>query len=346
MADSITTRFEKKILSYLPLISFISAHFIMMGHHTSRMYLPYMISSYAFAAAVYIFYYKIRSGKTLYNFLFSKEVWLHESSVSDYFLFLFNYLIYFHFLIYFVEDWHYLQVFIHDSIVFFNGLHTNENSSPGILACIIFTTSILLLGELTYYLTHRAYHEIPFLWELHKVHHSAEVMTPITFIRAHPIDLMIQATMRLLSIAIASGVFLYFYPNKDGLIMVAGVDAGLFLYYVIGANLHHSHVWISFGRPLEHILISPAQHQIHHSKNPKHFDKNYGSMLAIWDWLFGSLYIPEKDEKIHFGLGPEEYKNYDSAFKLVVYPMQQMALIAAGIKKTPKRKKKKKKKSI
>jgi sterol desaturase/sphingolipid hydroxylase (fatty acid hydroxylase superfamily) len=57
---------------------------------------------------------------------------------------------------------------------------------------------------------------------------------------------------------------------------------------------------------LEKIFISPAQHQLHHSIENKHFNKNYGAMLAIWDWLFGSLHFSETGKSIRFGLRPNE----------------------------------------
>ena len=51
------------------------------------------------------------------------------------------------------------------------------------------------------------------------------------------------------------------------------------------------------------MLISPAQHQVHHSVDPRHHDRNYGEVLALWDWLFGTLYISRAGETIRFGLG-------------------------------------------
>lgn len=63
----------------------------------------------------------------------------------------------------------------------------------------------------------------------------------------------------------------------------------LTVWEIAGANLRHSHVWISWGPWLEHVFISPAQHQIHHSNDPVHFDRNMGAFLAIWDRLFGTL---------------------------------------------------------
>ena len=53
---------------------------------------------------------------------------------------------------------------------------------------------------------------------------------------------------------------------------------------------------------LAYILQSPAHHQIHHSTDPRHFDKNLGYCLSVWDYVFGTLYIPQKNEKVTFGL--------------------------------------------
>ena len=56
---------------------------------------------------------------------------------------------------------------------------------------------------------------------------------------------------------------------------------------------------------LGYIFISPAQHQIHHSALPKHFGKNCGFALAIWDWAFGTLYVPKERETFPLGLRAE-----------------------------------------
>ena len=67
------------------------------------------------------------------------------------------------------------------------------------------------------------------------------------------------------------------------------------------ANLRHSHVYIGFGY-LEHIFISPAQHQIHHSRNKIHFDQNFGSCLSIWDKAFKSWRASANTKVSRFGL--------------------------------------------
>ena len=59
---------------------------------------------------------------------------------------------------------------------------------PGPVTVLVFTATMLLAYDLSYYLYHTAQHRYPFLWELHKVHHSAEVMVGITKDRVHPLD--------------------------------------------------------------------------------------------------------------------------------------------------------------
>jgi sterol desaturase/sphingolipid hydroxylase (fatty acid hydroxylase superfamily) len=77
-----------------------------------------------------------------------------------------------------------------------------------------------------------------------------------------------------------------------------------FIYFYV--HLQHTQLWISFTGWLGHLFMSPAHHQIHHSRNPAHFNKNLGSCLAVWDWIFGTLYIPSRhSEKLEFGVEPD-----------------------------------------
>ncbi len=80
-----------------------------------------------------------------------------------------------------------------------------------------------------------------------------------------------------------------------------GVTAIRGVFNITGAALRHSNIWLSYGPILSRIIISPAQHQIHHSTDEKHFNKNYGEMFALWDWMFGTLYVPKEREILHFG---------------------------------------------
>ena len=84
--------------------------------------------------------------------------------------------------------------------------------------------------------------------------------------------------------------------------------------------LLHSHIWFSFGWFLNHIFISPAHHQIHHSRAPQHFNKNLGDTFAIWDWLFGTLYLPKGDKNIRTGVSENEQADFDRARDCYVLP--------------------------
>jgi len=165
----------------------------------------------------------------------------------------------------------------------------------------------LLAYELAYWFGHFLFHRIPALWEFHKVHHSAEVMTTFTELRQHPVEIL--ASMNLIAIATGAvfGVMTYaFGPGVQPFTLLNG-NILLMLFLVSYGHLRHSAMWIPFTGVAGHILQSPAHHQIHHSDNPAHWDRNLGFALALWDWAFGTLYIPSVErETIRFGVGPTD----------------------------------------
>jgi sterol desaturase/sphingolipid hydroxylase (fatty acid hydroxylase superfamily) len=90
-------------------------------------------------------------------------------------------------------------------------------------------------------------------------------------------------------------------------------------------HLRHSHMWIPFTGIAGRILQSPAHHQLHHSANPAHFDKNLGFALALWDWAFGTLAIPARTrEPIVFGVG-DEGAPFRSALSALVAPVGRLS---------------------
>jgi sterol desaturase/sphingolipid hydroxylase (fatty acid hydroxylase superfamily) len=178
---------------------------------------------------------------------------------------------------------------------------------PAWTALAMATVFELLAYELAYWFGHYLFHRIPALWEFHKVHHSAEVMTTFTELRQHPVEIL--AFMNLIAIATGAvfGAMTYvFGPGVQPFTLLNG-NVLLMLFLVTYGHLRHSHMWIPFTGVAGRILQSPAHHQIHHSDNPAHWDKNLGFALAVWDWAFGTLYIPSRErEKIRFGVGPTE----------------------------------------
>lgn len=170
----------------------------------------------------------------------------------------------------------------------------------------LFSVTMFLVDDFSKYLLHMWMHRWPFLWAIHKVHHSAETLTPITVYRVHPLEGVLYGMRSAVAQGTVMSVFFYFFGNAVDLYTVVGVNVLVFIFHVTGSNLRHSHIDIRYWPWLEHVLISPAQHQLHHSTAEEHFDKNFGAALAVWDWAFGSLHLAEKDKELTFGLEPHE----------------------------------------
>jgi len=176
---------------------------------------------------------------------------------------------------------------------------------PEFVSRSIITVMLFLAYELGYWIDHYLKHRIPALWELHKVHHSAEVLTPLTSFRMHPLDTWIFGNILAVTAALTNGVASYLFGDTSHQYALSGTNVILVVFIHIYVHLQHTHMWISFRGALGRIFISPAHHQVHHSTNPVHFNKNLGSCLAIWDWLFGTLHVPSKQrEKLSFGVEP------------------------------------------
>ena len=167
-------------------------------------------------------------------------------------------------------------------------------------------TAILFFAyEFGYWLDHYLKHRIPALWEVHKVHHTAEVLTPLTTFRMHPLDTLVFGHVLAMTAALANGVAAYAFGDTTYQYALSGTNILLVLFIHAYVHLQHSHIWIAFRGLLGRIFVSPAHHQIHHSTNPIHFNKNLGSCLAIFDWMFGTLHIPAKSpERLTYGVEP------------------------------------------
>ena len=165
---------------------------------------------------------------------------------------------------------------------------------------MLFTLVLFLAEDFKRFIVHYAFHRIPLLWAFHKVHHSAEVLTPITLYRSHPIETLKSRTSSVFVLGAVTGLFVYVFPGKLSAVEILGVDALGFMFNALGANLRHSHIPFSFGK-LDRWIVSPHMHQVHHSMNKAHHDKNFGSCFAFWDRLWGTLYLPISDERIKFG---------------------------------------------
>jgi sterol desaturase/sphingolipid hydroxylase (fatty acid hydroxylase superfamily) len=269
----------------------------------------FSLTSLAVALAIsvlYFVYQRRKRGrrvrfKTIVRALFPKRIITHRSNQAD-----IGYLFFNVFLFGIMFGWAVLSYqFISNEII--AGLvavfgPTTTSTLPTIVTRSVITLMLFLAYELGYWFNHWLSHKVPVLWEFHKVHHTAEVLTPLTNFRVHPIYAWVFANILAFSAAVANGLGNYMFGETAYQYAINDTNIILVLFIHAYVHLQHSHIWITFRGLLGRIFISPAHHQIHHSNNPKHFNKNFGSCLALWDWMFGTLYVPAKErEPLAFG---------------------------------------------
>jgi sterol desaturase/sphingolipid hydroxylase (fatty acid hydroxylase superfamily) len=172
---------------------------------------------------------------------------------------------------------------------------------PSISVLWLFTLLLFIVDDFTRFFVHFLYHKVPVLWRFHAIHHSAKTLTPLTLYRVHFVEYAINSCRSVIVIGAVSGLFMYLFVGKIGVIEVMGVSVLNVVFNSLAANLRHSHIWFGFGK-YERWFISPAQHQIHHSSEMQHLDKNFGACLAIWDRLF-KCWLASKNQQVKiFGL--------------------------------------------
>ena len=190
---------------------------------------------------------------------------------------------------------------------------------------LLYGLGVFLISDFASYWTHRAFHT-RWLWEFHKVHHAAPVLVPLTASRVHFLEKIADNLLSLVLLSAYAGTFWYLCGGQVSRYTLFGVTYLVFIFNCLAASLRHSHVWLSFGPRLEHVINSPAQHQIHHSDAPQHFHKNFGTNLSIWDWMFGTLYTTTgTPEKIRFGTAERDPHRYLTLYSLIVLPFVDTA---------------------
>ena len=176
------------------------------------------------------------------------------------------------------------------------------SSWPYWLIMMVGSVVVFLAYEFGYWIDHFLAHKVPILWEFHKVHHQAEALSPATNFRVHPVDTVVFSNILCLTMGPTNGALCYAFGLPFEQASMFGYFSILTVFAYIVVQLQHTHVWIPLTGVWGRIFVSPAHHQIHHSANPIHFDRNMGSCLAIFDWFFGTLHLPaRKREKLTFG---------------------------------------------
>ncbi|MEO1207425.1 MAG: sterol desaturase family protein [Pseudomonadota bacterium] len=266
--------------------------------------------AFVIAICYFSYIYKKRRGRPasvrkLLSFVFPRRLIGHKSNLIDFMMFFINHKLIGLALVWMVVSFHYIHQSVNGAMAAALGPSSPTTLDPWLVTAIM-TVALYIAYEFAYWLDHWLCHRIPFLWEFHRVHHEAEVLTPMTNIRVHPVDSLFFSNVMAVVIGSASGMLTYGFGYEASDMTIYGINAILMVGILLVVQLQHSHVWIPFTGVWGHIFMSPAHHQIHHSLNPKHYDTNMGSCLCVFDWMFGTLYVPSKErEKITFGVEQE-----------------------------------------
>ncbi|TNC84107.1 MAG: fatty acid hydroxylase [Thalassolituus sp.] len=214
---------------------------------------------------------------------FSRAYWWNTSACQDYVLILLNGAL---FTLLGVAT---LVLILRVANVTYEGLNVGLPAAVwsawhGPLSAVVYTLILVLLDDITRYGLHRALHS-RWLWPVHRLHHSASVLTPLTFLRVHPLEKLMYQCRTALVHGGATGSYFFLFGQHSQPWLIFGISGSVLLFNLFGANLRHSNIPLRYGR-LEKWLISPAQHQVHHGVGTSRY--NYGSAFAIWDRMFGS----------------------------------------------------------
>ncbi len=198
-------------------------------------------------------------------------------------------------------------------------------------AILAFTVLMSMASDFGYFLFHWASHHIGPLWEIHKLHHSAEGLSPLTTARVHPFERIVLGPIRALTTGVVLAPAVYLYAGEAPALTFLGLGLMSAVFNTLGHVLHHSHVWLYYGPFVGRVIISPAQHQIHHSALPQHIDRNFGEHWALWDWMFGTLYLPKGRETLKFGLAGDAPQPHGNVLAAFVRPVAESARSAFSL---------------
>lgn len=133
------------------------------------------------------------------------------------------------------------------------------------------------LADFGFYVRHRLQHA--FFWRFHAVHHSIEQLSSASDYNHWTEDLFrIVLTVAPLSLLFGS----------TSTVLATTL-------FALHANYLHSSTRLHFGW-FRRVFGDNRYHRIHHSKEPQHFNKNFAACFPIWDFLFGTAYVPRDDE--------------------------------------------------
>ena len=149
----------------------------------------------------------------------------------------------------------------------------------------------LVVHDFYIYWFHRWQHHNKYLWRTHEAHHSVRDVDWIAGSRSHAIEIMINQTVEFLPIVLLA--------SPEIAVVKGLVDAAWGMYI-------HSNINVHTGR-LQYVINGPEYHRWHHADQPEAYNKNFATKLAIWDWMFGTVYFPKDRTVDRYGLSDVDF---------------------------------------
>jgi len=145
---------------------------------------------------------------------------------------------------------------------------------------------LVFAADFVQYWIHRAFHEVPWMWKFHAVHHSSENMDWLAGSRTHFVETLVDRSLIMVPLYLLG-------PDK------AALDAYV-VFAALLAVLIHANVAIPFG-PLKYLITTPQYHHWHHSSDKPAIDTNYAAHVPLYDKLFGTFHIPKEHWPAEYG---------------------------------------------
>ncbi len=166
---------------------------------------------------------------------------------------------------------------------------------------------LVICADFVLYWSHRAYHEVPGLWNIHAVHHSVEYMDWLASSRNHVIQTFTDRIMAIIPL---------YLIGADKAALDIYVSFAAFQAVYVHANVNIPTGW------LKYILVTPQFHHWHHSSQKPAIDTNYAVHLTLFDWLFRTYHMPKKIWPSHYGTVPRIPRTF---FAQLVHPFKKKA---------------------
>jgi sterol desaturase/sphingolipid hydroxylase (fatty acid hydroxylase superfamily) len=168
----------------------------------------------------------------------------------------------------------------------------------------------LFIGDFFYYWYHRCAHRLPFMWQVHKLHHMDERLNVLSNMR----DSWLEGFFQVFFIALPMAVFFKLDSSGGSTAEALSIIVGS-----VWPSFYHSNTRFQMGKA-DKLIVTPQVHRIHHSVLPQHVDKNFANFFPVFDIIFGTYCPPMRNEFPPTGVEGE--REVQSLSEAVLLPLR------------------------